>query len=152
MDKMIVYLDDVAYARHQLAPLVGNGCDHPETTHWILVACPPHMTRHIGKWVNHKARLNWRVKWAEKLFAGIVPELEARGDIVSPVVAQGPLPEMSRALQSAHGAARVLDARRPKFGQELPPVTSEQPAIHESRWSIPGAVVGMGAVLVLASE
>jgi len=152
MDKIIVYLDDAEHARHQLAPMESGAPGSRQATHWILVACPPRMTRHISKWVNHTARENWRNKWAEKLFSQLTPELRSLGDKVTPVMAQGPLVELTAELQKQHGAARVLDARRPKFGQDLPPVTADQPATHEARWTVPGAIVGMGAVLVLASE
>jgi hypothetical protein len=110
------------------------------------------MTRHISKWVNHSARQNWRVKWADKLFAEITPEMQASGDRVTTVLANGPLVEMTQALQKQHGVARVLDARRPKFGQDMQPVTLDQPVSGQARWSVPGAIVGMGAALVLAAE
>ena len=110
------------------------------------------MTRHISKWVNHTARQNWRNKWADKLFAQIQPELLAQGDTVTATLAHGPLPELTQELLMQHGVARVLDARRPKFGLDMPPVTADQPASDEARWSVPGAIVGMGAALVLAAE
>jgi hypothetical protein len=150
MDKIIVYVDDASYALHQLQPMEGG--QSSGSTHWILVACPPRMTRHISKWVNHSARQNWRAKWSEKLFADLTPVLQARGDTVVATVAQGPLVEMTRKLIETHGAARVLDARRPKFGQDMAPVTAGQPATQDARWAVPGAVAGMGAFLVLASE
>lgn len=152
MDKIIVYVDDVEYAQHQLAPMEGSVPSQRQATHWIVVACPPRMTRHISKWVNHTARENWRNKWSEKLFAQITPGLQALGDQVTPVLSHGPLLEMTRELLEKHGVARVLDARRPKFGQDLAPVTPEQPTSQDARWAVPGAVAGMGAFLVLASE
>ncbi len=36
------------------------------------------------------------------------------------VVAQGALPDLTRPLRTRFGAARVVDARRPKFDQNLP--------------------------------
>lgn len=153
MDKIIVYLDDPEFAQHHLVPMKNEptaGLRHP--THWVLVACPPRLTRHISKWVHHAARANWRAKWAEKLFARITPALRAQGDQMTLVVAHGPLIELTQELQSQHGMARVLDARRPKFGQDMPPVAPDQPVPNENRWSLPGAVAGMGAVLVLAAE
>lgn len=157
MDKIIVYVDDAEYALRQIAPMENHGPagPHPaggQPTHWVLVACPPRMTRHINKWVNHTARENWRNKWAEKLFAQITPSLLARGDRVTTLLAHGSLTEMTEELQKQHGTVRVLDARRPKFGQELPPVTADQPAGQDTRWSVPGAIFGMGAVLILAGE
>ena len=134
MDKVIVYLDDPAYARQQM-PAV----DAP--THWVLVACAPRMTHRISKWVSHSARENWRAKWADKLFEQVIPPLRARGDAVTPVLARGPLPELTRALMAEHGTAHVVDVRRPKapdngdFG----------------RWS-PGALLGLGALLLLSLD
>lgn len=151
MDNIIVYVDDADYALHQLRPMEGTP-DATRVTHWVMVACPPRMTRHVSKWVNHSARENWRVKWAEKLFARVCPELQARGDKVTQIVARRSLAELTQELQRTHGVARVFDARRPKLGQELPPVTPDQPTDGASRWTVPGAVAGMGAILVLASE
>jgi hypothetical protein len=155
MEKIIVYVDDAAYAQQQLSPMrCGTAPEGspPAATHWVLVACAPRLTRRIGKWVSHSARENWRDKWAVKLFDKIVPELRQGGDTVSTVLAKGPLPELTKKLTAEFGASHVLDARRPKFGHELPPVTADQPVGTEGRWEVPGAVVGMGALLVLAAE
>lgn len=154
MEKIIVYLDDAEFAQRQLAPMRGGepALQASPGTHWVLVACAPRMTQRISKWVSHSARENWRAKWAEKLFEKIVPQLQGAGDRVTTELAKGHLPDLTRRLVAQHGAARILDARRPKFGQELQPVTADQPASKESRWEVPGAVAGMGALLVLAAE
>ena len=152
MEKIIVYLDDPDYACHQLAPMRAAPGAAVQPTHWVLVACAPRMTRRISKWVSHSARENWRAKWAEKVFSLIVPQLAATGDEVTSQLAKGPLPELTRKLIAEHGVCRVLDARRPKFGQDLQPVTDNQPAEQHGRWEVPGAVAGLGAVLVLAAE
>jgi hypothetical protein len=152
MDKIIVYLDDAPHACRQLAPMKSGQAALTTQTHWVLVACAPRMTRRISKWVSHSARQNWRSKWSEKLFAAVVPALLARGDSVTTVLAQGPLPGLTEGLCALHGTSRVMDARRPKFGQELQPVTADQPAADARRWEVPGAIVGMGAMLVLAAE
>lgn len=130
MQKVIVYLDDPAYARQQLPGPDGAG------THWVLVACAPRMTHRISKWVSHSARENWRAKWADKLFDQVVPALRARGDDVTPVLARGPLPELTRDLMAEHGTVRVLDVRRPKQDAGLVP---------------PGAMMSLAA-LVLAFD
>jgi hypothetical protein len=108
MQKVILYLDDAAYAQAQLSAAAA------QPTHWLLVACAPRMTHRISKWVSHSARENWRAKWADKLFDQVVPSLRARGDAVTPILARGPLPELTRTLMADHGTARVLDVRRPK--------------------------------------
>ncbi|KAF1046869.1 hypothetical protein [Xylophilus sp.] len=158
MEKIIVYVDDAGYAQQQLCPMAHAG-DTPlnRATHWVLVACAPRMTHRISKWVSHSARESWRAKWADKLFGELVPWLEQRGETVTPVLARGPLPELTGRLKAEHGAARVLDARRPKFGQDLQPVTAEQAAAarqeqESKRWQVPGAVAGLGAVLLLAGD
>jgi len=154
MEKIIVYVDDAAYAQQQLAPMKSRsaGAAQQTGTHWVVVACAPRLTHRISKWVSHSARENWRAKWAEKLFAQVAPHLRTGGDTVTTVLAKGPLPELTRKLTAEHGVARVLDARRPKFGETLQPVTADQPAGRDGRWDVPGAVVGMGALLVLAAE
>jgi hypothetical protein len=134
MDKVIVYLDDPAYARQHMAD--GGGTP----THWVLVACAPRMTHRISKWVSHSAREHWRAKWADKLFDQVVPPLRARGDAVTPVLARGPLPELTRLLMAEHGAARVLDVRRPKAPGD------------GGRGALPGALLGFGAMLLLSFD
>jgi pyridoxal/pyridoxine/pyridoxamine kinase len=151
MEKIIVYLDDASYAQQQLAPMTSAGAPGART-HWVLVACAPRMTQHISKFVTHSARQTWRAKWADKLFQQIAPHLTGRGDSVTTVLAKGPLQELTRKLSAEHATSRVLDARRPKFGQDLQPVTAGQQTDRQERWSVPGAVLGMGAVLVLAAE
>jgi hypothetical protein len=132
MDKVIVYLDDPAYARQQMPA--------GDPTHWVLVACAPRMTHRISKWVSHSSRENWRAKWADKLFDQVIPPLQARGDAVTPVLARGPLPELTRVLMAEHGTARVLDVRRPKADDG-----------NAGRWA-PGALMGLGALLVLTLD
>ena len=131
MDKVIVYLDDPAYARQHMA-----GGSVP--THWVLVACAPRMTHRISKWVSHSARENWRSRWADKLFDQVVPALRARGDVVTAILARGPLPELTRTLMAEHGTQRVLDVRRPKASDEGGPA--------------PRNLLGLGAMLLLAAE
>lgn len=135
MNKVIVYLDDPAYARQRMHAASGP-------THWVLVACAPRMTHRISKWVSHSARENWRAKWADRLFEQVVPSLRARGDSVTPVLARGPLPDLTRALLEEHGSASVLDARRPK---------SDDTRGTAGRLD-PGALMGFGALFLLALD
>jgi hypothetical protein len=154
MDTLIVYLDDADYAQHMLAPLLNKDL----TTRWVLVACAPRMSRRISKWLSHSARESWRAQWSDKLFARVVPTLERRHDapaaslgLIECMVAKGPLPALTQSLRARFGAAHVVDARRPKFGQALEPVTLEQPR-EKQGWHIPSAVGSLSAVLVLASD
>ncbi|MGE0333290.1 MAG: hypothetical protein AB7P37_21625 [Ramlibacter sp.] len=152
MEKIIVYVDDGAHAQQQLAPMTRGGLGGAPRTHWVLVACAPRMTHRISKWVSHSARENWRAKWADKLFAQVVPGLQASGDLVTVVLAKGPLPELTDQLKAEHGTSRVLDARRPKFGTEPSPQVVDPVPAKNRRWDFPGAVLGMGAMLLLGVE
>lgn len=149
METIIVYVDDAAHARQQLVPMKHQFAG---ATHWVLVACAPRMTRRISKWVSHSAREKWRSQWADKLFAQMQPLLGGGRDRVTRVLAKGPLVQLTTQLVAEHGNCRVLDARRPKFGQDLQPVTAGQPPSQHGRWEVPGAVAGMGAALMLAAE
>lgn len=150
MDKIIVYVNDATHALQQIAPMKSLTSAVP--TLWIVVACPPRMTRHMSRWVTHSARENWRAKWSEKVFATVLPSLQNSQDQVVNVVAKGDLTQMTEELQRKFGSARVLDARLPMIGQDLMPVTASQPTNPESRWALPGAVLGMGTVLALAAD
>ena len=123
MDNLIVYFDDAAYAQQMLQPMLG-GSQAP--TRWILVGCAPRVTHHASKWVTQSARQSWRGKWAEKAFLQLLPLLQKEGDTVLTELAQTTLQSQTESLIKTHGAARVLDARRPKFGQDLQPVTASQ--------------------------
>ena len=151
MEKIILYVDDAAYAREFLAKApVAPGAAR---RHWVLVACAPRMTARISKWVSHSARTNWRAKWFSKTQDQLLPLLQREGDAVTPVLAEGPLTEMTQRLRIEHGAAvRVVDARRPKIGVDMEPVALDQQPAGQSGWALPGAVVSMGALLILANE
>ena len=152
MDRVIVYVDDAAYAEQVLAPLCARNATAP--THWVLVACAPRMTHRISKWVSHSARESWRNKWADKLFAQILPALRAPASNVTTVVAKGPLVELTEQLQAAAPrAAQVVDARRPKT--EAPDGTPRDGRSWPS--PRPGTLLGsllssLGVLWVLALE
>ncbi len=133
MENIIVYVDDAAYALHMLQPMLqaaspAAGATGP--TRWIVVGCAPRVTRRVSKWVTRSARESWRDKWAEKVFAQLTPLLQTDGNTVISQLAQTTLSTQTEALIREHGVARVLDARRPKFGQDLQPVTTSQVQEH----------------------
>ena len=71
---------------------------------------------------------------------------------ITPVLAQGSLTDLTQRLKLDHGAARVVDARRPKMGVDLEPVLPGQKPAGNANWSLPGAAMSLGALLVLANE
>jgi hypothetical protein len=146
MDNIIVYIDDAAYALHMLQPMLPTG-DSRSPTRWIVVGCAPRVTHHASKWVTHSARESWRGKWAEKVFAQVVPLLQQEGDTVVTQLAQSSLCSQTESLIKKHGAARVLDARRPKFGQDLQPVTTAQAQEHHGVLGYAAALASAGLLV-----
>jgi len=146
MDNMIVYIDEAVYALKMLTPMLPSG-EARTPTRWIVVGCAPRVTHHVSKWVTNSARQSWRGKWAEKVFSQVIPLLQGPGDSVITQVASGPLCDLTDALMAQYGASRVLDARRPKLGQDLQPVTRQQPQEAQGVWSYAAVVAGTGMLL-----
>ena len=149
MDNIIVYVDDAAYALQMLQPMLAAG-DRRTPTRWIVVGCAPRVTHRVSKWVTHSARQGWREKWADKVFGQLLPLLQKEGDSVLTQLAQTTLMAQTESLIKEHGAARVLDARRPKFGHDLQPVTATQAP--ESHGVLGYAAALAGAGLLVATD
>ena len=75
MEKIILYVDDAAYAREFLAKVAAADAGSGGPRQWVLVACAPRMTHRISKWVSHSARENWRAKWFAKVQDQVLPLL-----------------------------------------------------------------------------
>jgi len=146
MDNMIVYIDEAAYALKMLTPMLPSGATRTPTR-WIVVGCAPRITHNASKWVTNSARQSWRGKWAEKVFEQVVPLLQGPDDAVITQVARGPLCDLTDTLLAQYGAARVLDARRPKLGQDLQPVTRQQPQDPQGVWGYAAVVASAGVLL-----
>jgi hypothetical protein len=146
MDNVIVYIDEAAYALTMLAPML-PASQARSPIRWIVVGCAPRVTHHVSKWVTHSARQNWRSKWADKVFSQFVPRLQGPGDSVVTQVASGPLCDLTDALMAQYGASRVLDARRPKVGNEFQPVTRQHTPEVRSLWSYAAMMAGTGMLL-----
>lgn len=159
MDKFIVYVDDAAHAQQLIAPLAAS---RPVgKSHWVLVACAPRMTHRVSKWVSHSARESWRTKWADKLFAQLIPGAGLPPSQVTTVLAKIPLAELTEQLQvQAHSAsghpATVLDARKPRLANEAPAVTDNRPEGPQalSRWpqALGSVLTGCSTLWALALD
>jgi hypothetical protein len=111
---IIVYVDDVDHAAQVLKGTLGAP---DKDMHWTLVACAPRMTQRVSKWASHGSREKWRSKWASRLFADLSAVIEPGLGTVRQVVAREPLPELAAQLQAQYGAARIIDARKPKAAE-----------------------------------
>lgn len=148
MDPIAVFVNDARYAQHLLTPLLEGA----RPTHWVLVACAPRLTRHIGRWVSQGARAQWRERWAAELFAELEPALKAqRGSRVEKMVAKRPLVDVSSRLSARLAGIKLVDARAPRWGQPDEPIIANQPASGlPQQWAGPLAVTtGLSAVLAL---
>lgn len=113
MQTILLYLDDADYAQSLLQSFTVSA--HAAQTHWVLVACAPRITHRISKFVSNRARENWRSKWADKLFASVVPIVAKTGGRTTTMLARVPLHEVLTQLQAEYGSAiQVVDLRRPK--------------------------------------
>ena len=148
METIIVVLDDVEHALQQLQPMRVKGV----ATRWLLVVCSPRLTRHASRWVSHAAREAWRAKWSQDLLQRVEASLLQPGDQSQHFQVKGPLAEFTLALQRQHGPARILDARRPKLGQDVAPATLDQPVQRDGRLTLSGGTAALGAMLILAAE
>ena len=87
MENIIVVLDDATHALNQVLPMRKEGV----RTHWILLACPPRLTRHISRWVNQGSRNAWRKRWAQDLLEKVQPAMTELGDTCELRLLNGPL-------------------------------------------------------------
>jgi len=146
MERIAVFVNDAAHARHLLQPMLGSA----GPMHWIVVACPPTLTRHIGRWVSQPARRAWRERWANELFAHLEPELVApAGSKVEKQTASRPLVDVSTRLQARWPGLRLLDARRAAVGRVDEPITLTQPAERSS--GLTSTVVAAGSLAAMLS-
>lgn len=144
MDKVIIYIDDAAYAQQVLTPLLAR--DTPAANHWVLVACAPRMTHRVSKWVSHRARETWRDKWAARLFDELLPWLQSQGATVTPLLAKGPLAELEQQLQLQQPEPiKLVDARKPRALGGTPSAPGPS-----TLWS--GLVTGLGVLLVAGTD
>ena len=151
METFIVYIDDKQYALQQIVPMMPAKGSQNGKANWILIGCPPRLNRHTGRWLTHAAQKKWRQEWTQEATSELTQKLESGGNTVSVRVAHGALTELTKQIKGEVGAARVIDARRPKLSVNLDPVTSDQPQ-EKSNWTVPGGVLAMSAAIVMASE
>lgn len=146
METIIVFIDDADYAVQMLQPMLP--ADNPVPTRWVLVGCAPRITRRISKWVTQSARHSWQAAWADKAFAHVLPSLQQdrTGDefITHLAPSRQSLCDLTRSFTQQYGSSRVLDARRPKLGHEMQPVTESQKQERHQMAGYATALAGAG--------
>lgn len=148
MDRIALFVDNAEHAAAILRPLL-QGAQTPSRV--VLIACPPRLTRRIGKWVSHANREHWRAHWSQKLFDALRPLFAGAATEVVTEIGQMPPASMVPRLRETHGTdLKIFDARRPKLGQTLEPAEPGVPAPTSGPVASPIAVTsGICAFLAL---
>jgi hypothetical protein len=149
METLVVFINDAEFAQRQVeTSVVGRAPGK-----WVLVGCPPRLPRHSGRFLSQPALKRWRADWTRQATQDVVALLTAGGHEVSVRVAHVPLVAFTRQLRGELGqSARLLDARRPRSGSNLEPITQEQSPEGGSLWSAAGSAIALGALIAGAAE
>ena len=150
METILVFIDDAEYAIKLLQPMLPQQTYGP--TRWVLVGCAPRVTRHISRFVTQSARASWRESWGDKVFARVMPHLQNPARPLDTVIMQVAPPrqnlcDLTSALTRQYSARHVLDARRPKLGQDLQPVTPTQKQESNRATGYAAAIAGAGLLV-----
>jgi hypothetical protein len=150
METFIVYIDDKQYALQQVVPMLS----HQETSKqasWVLVGCPPRLTRHSGRWLSQSTQKKWRHDWSQENTQEIASLLRQHNNQVFIKTAHGPLTEFTKKLSREFVSARVIDARRPKLTVNPHPVTDNQPQA-KSDLLVPAGILAIGASIAMVTD
>ena len=150
METFIVYLDDKQYALQQIVPMLSHQ-EASQQVSWVLVGCPPRLTRHSGRWLSQSAQKKWRQDWTQETTQEIATLLRQHNNQVFIKTAHGPLTEFTKKLSREFVSARVIDARRPKLTTNLHPVTEDQPQA-KSDLVVPAGILAIGASIAMVAD
>lgn len=148
MRQVALFIDDAATARLALQPLMQSS----EPGRVILVACAPKLTHHVGRFLNHASRDQFRQRWARDLFAELQPlwSLAPRGTVET-MIAKAPVDVMVQRMRVRYGSELVaMDARRAGLDQAREGKAAGSMQASAPRWLIPAFVTsGVGIALAL---
>ena len=131
METFAVYINDHEHGPRQILSLL-NG---QAPAHWVLLACPPRMSRHLGRWLSQPAKKKWRQRWSEEALHEVIERVRAKGDTYEVRVVREPHPKLERELRRTYRGLRTIDARR-----------------LQDRWEVPAGAAAMGTLMTLAVE
>ena len=150
METFIVYIDDKQYALQQIVPMLSHQ-EASKQVIWVLVGCPPRLTRHSGRWLSQSAQKKWRQDWTQENMQEVATLLRQQNNQVFIKTAHGPLTEFTKKLSHEFVSARVIDARRPKLTTNLHPVTEDQPQA-KSDLVVPAGILAIGASIAMVAD
>jgi hypothetical protein len=147
METYVIFVNDKVHAMNQVLPLLEGS----PPAQWVLVGCPPRFHRHSSKWLTQRALKKYKTEWTDSNLNDIVQLLKERGNSVLTRVAQGPLIELTKALQSEFAHSRVLDARKTHAFENLPAVV-EQQKMETNSWIVPIGAIALGTAASLVAD
>lgn len=146
MRTIALFIDDAAAARLALQPLL-QGRDSGRV---VLVACAPKLSRHVGRFVSHTGREQFRQRWARDLFTELQPLwAKAPRGAVETLVAKAPPEVVMQRMKVQQGTQLVaIDARKSTL-EQAGTLTPAQLAAR--RWLVPAFVTtGLGIALAIS--
>ncbi len=147
MRNISILANDAVLARTAIERVYAS----PIPSRLVVVACPPRLTRHVGRWLGQSGCAQWRQDWAEQLFAQLpLVWAGAPGGSLEVLVASRPLAGVLQDLRRRLGPElQAVDARRHPWGAMPEALTAAAEA--DSRWAVPAIVAsGVGIALALA--
>jgi hypothetical protein len=147
METFVIFANDRTHVMNQVMPLLEDA----NAANWVLVGCPPRMTRHAGKWLTQRAQKRFKDEWTETNLRDIADILKKRGDHVVTRVAITSLLQMTKALKAEFGPIRIIDARLQHQMQTLPALTESQ-VPEANTWVVPVSAIALGAAVSLAAD
>lgn len=147
METFVIFANDRTHVMNQVMPLL----EDTNAAKWVLVGCPPRMTRHAGKWLTQRALKRFKDEWTETNLRDIADILRKRGDNVVTRVAITSLLQMTKELKAEFGPIRIIDARLQHQMQTLPAVTDSQ-VPETNTWVVPVSAIALGAAVSLAAD
>jgi hypothetical protein len=147
METFVIFANDKTHVMNQVMPLLEDA----NAANWVLVGCPPRMTRHAGKWLTQRALKRFKDEWTETNLRDIADILKKRGDHLVTRVAITSLLQMTKALKAEFGPIRIIDARLQHQMQTLPALTESQ-VPEANTWVVPVSAIALGAAVSLAAD
>jgi hypothetical protein len=147
METFVIFANDKTHVMNQVLPLLEDA----SAAKWVLVGCPPRVTRHAGKWLTQRALKRFKDEWTDTNLREVADILKKRGDSVITRVAVSSLLQMTKALKAEFGPLRIIDARLQHQMQTLPALTESQ-VPEANTWVVPVGAIAFGAAVSLAAD
>ena len=147
METFVIFANDKTHVMNQVLPLLEDA----SAAKWVLVGCPPRVTRHAGKWLTQRALKRFKDEWTDTNLREVADILKKRGDSVITRVAVSSLLQMTKSLKAEFGPLRIIDARLQHQMQTLPALTESQ-VPEANTWVVPVGAIAFGAAVSLAAD